>query len=82
MKTKITLYGTSACHLCDQAFKIIQPIALSHDIAINLVDIVDNDALLDKYGLIIPVIAASEGEFLRWPFDIQQVSAFLAKIKN
>lgn len=82
MKTKITLYGTSACHLCEQALEIIQPIALAYDIAINLVDIADNDALLDEYGLHIPVIAVSEREFLRWPFDTRQVSAFLAKIKN
>lgn len=72
--TELTLYGTSCCHLCEQAEAIL------HDagIAAEHVDIAENDELLERYGIRIPVLRrADNGAELGWPFDAAAVAAFL-----
>jgi sulfur relay (sulfurtransferase) DsrF/TusC family protein len=82
MKNEITLYGTSACHLCEEAFEIIQPTALANNLTITHIDIADDDALMEEFGLYIPVVTAPNGEFLRWPFDTNLFDTFLANNKS
>lgn len=70
------LYGTSACHLCEQAEAIISK--LPTPIKVTKIDIVDDDELLSRYGLIIPVLKEliSERE-IHWPFNSTQALAFI-----
>jgi hypothetical protein len=82
MKNEIILYGTSACHLCEKAFEIIQPTALAHDLTINHIDIADDDSLMEEFGLYIPVVTAPNGALLRWPFDASLFVTFLVSNKN
>lgn len=73
----LLLYTTEACHLCEQAVAIIQPL-LPEDVAVELIDISESDALIERYGVRIPVIADStSGRELGWPFDAQQFLDFL-----
>lgn len=67
------LYGTSHCHLCEQA----QALLAQCGIAAAHVDIADDDALLERYGLRIPVLfrTADRAE-LGWPFDAEQIGCF------
>ena len=41
------------------------------------VDISEDDALFERYGLTIPVLRHPEGAEIGWPFDAAQVRAFL-----
>lgn len=78
---RFTLYHTAACHLCEDAHKQILaafaacrwPVA---DLALQ--DIADHADLIDRYGVLIPVLhdahAASE---LRWPFSQAAVQALI-----
>lgn len=68
------LYGTSCCHLCEEAEAILRQIG----IAATHIDIADDDALLEKYGVRIPVLQRMDtGAELGWPFDAAAVLRFL-----
>lgn len=72
-----TLYGTSACHLCELAEELL--VALCRDnpgVAFEKVDISDSDALLDRYGVRIPVMRDASGRELDWPFSASQLREF------
>ena len=70
----IRLYGTACCHLCEEAQAIL------HELGIQAehIDIADDDELLEKYGIRIPVLKRVDtGAELGWPFDAAAVSRFL-----
>ncbi len=51
---------------------------VEHGLLVELVDIAESEALFDAYGLRIPVLRRIDtGEELRWPFDAEQIVAFL-----
>ncbi|CAA0111171.1 Uncharacterised protein [BD1-7 clade bacterium] len=77
----IILYHTVGCHLCEDAEVVLSSFRKAGVIDVTLVDIADDDALVDLYGIRIPVIRKAdapteEGE-LGWPFDHDKVNEFL-----
>lgn len=76
MVRSATLYGTSGCHLCDNALAIIQPLLLRFDVLLTQIDISGNEALEDQYGIRIPVLACN-GKELGWPFNAAEVEELL-----
>ena len=76
---ELILYHTSQCHLCELAEALCTEL-IGHDEAISLktVDIVSDDALMARYGWVIPVVACGEAE-LHWPFDEAKLRAWLAQ---
>ncbi len=71
---EIKLYGTAFCHLCEDAKVILQEIGIEAD----YVDIAEDDELLEKYGIRIPVVERLDtGAELGWPFDTNAVIRFL-----
>jgi glutaredoxin len=78
MPIQLTLYSTSHCHLCELAESTIRQ--LSKDIALQVVEIADDDNLFVKYGLRIPVLRRNNtGDEIAWPFneaDIQNLLKF------
>ena len=69
----LTLYGTSACHLCELAAALL----VATGCRFEEVDISDSDALFERYGLTIPVLRREDGEELNWPFDEEALARFL-----
>lgn len=69
----LTLYGTSACHLCEIAQEMLQQRGASFEI----VDISESDALFERYGLTIPVLKRADEAELNWPFGDEELVAFL-----
>ena len=77
MLPECQLFGTLGCHLCEMAEAEIMPL-VEHGLLVELVDITDPDDLTEAYGLRIPVLRRVDtGAELDWPFDTQQVVAFL-----
>ncbi|HGM5582025.1 TPA: glutaredoxin family protein [Pseudomonas putida] len=77
MLPECQLFGTLGCHLCEVAEALLMPF-VEHGLWVELVDIADNEAMVERYGLIIPVLRRCDsGTELSWPFDAQQVAAFL-----
>ncbi|CAI8762542.1 MULTISPECIES: glutaredoxin family protein [Pseudomonas] len=77
MLPECQLFGTLGCHLCEIAEAEIMPL-VERGLLVELVDITDPDDLTDAYGLRIPVLRRVDtGAELDWPFDADQVVAFL-----
>jgi glutaredoxin len=71
----LELYGTTFCHLCEEAEAILNEIGIEA----NYIDIADDDELVERYGIRIPVLKRGDtGAELGWPFDVEAVSRFLA----
>jgi glutaredoxin len=72
--TELVLYGTSCCHLCEQAEAVLGEAG----VAAEHIDIADDDSLLERYGVRIPVLRrADNGAELGWPFDAAGVTRFM-----
>lgn len=83
----LVLYTTLGCHLCDKAKSVIYS-ALGYDHRIEERDIADDDVLMEKYGVKIPVLAwqaqdaqSSHNEELQWPFEAADVREWLERVK-
>lgn len=75
--------GTVGCHLCDVAEQLIVSSVDMQKYAIYQVDIADDDDLVERYGVKIPVLLDLESkEELEWPFDQAQLLEFLQRVSN
>lgn len=73
---RFTLYGTSACHLCELAEDMLRPLCAAAELEYTKVDISESDELFRRYGVRIPVLADSRGRELDWPFSPEQLRVF------
>jgi len=70
MSAILILYGTEGCHLCEDAQAVLADIGL----AWQGIDIAEDDALLARYDIRIPVLARQDnGAELNWPFGREDV---------
>jgi glutaredoxin len=57
---RLTIYSKPGCHLCDEMKSLVHRIIAQqpndHAIALDEIDISSDSALLDRYGLEIPVL--------------------------
>jgi hypothetical protein len=71
---QVILYGTSACHLCEEADALLHQAGISF----SKIDIIDDDKLFDKYCLRIPVLKRLDNnDEIDWRFDTACVLQFL-----
>lgn len=76
----ISLYTTLGCHLCELALHLLQAQqAKGRDLHIIEVEISDDDALMERYGIRIPVLRVADAE-LGWPFDAARLEQFLDQV--
>lgn len=74
----VTLYHTLGCHLCDLAQSLLVPFADAQQISLQRVDIADQDDLVERYGVRIPVVRREDNEReLGWPFGTEDIDAFI-----
>jgi hypothetical protein len=72
------LYGTSACHLCEEAHALLESLKQETQIAWSDIDIIHDDGLMQRYSLKIPVLYESDNNSeLCWPFSISDIKNFL-----
>ncbi|WP_426357461.1 glutaredoxin family protein [Pseudocolwellia sp. HL-MZ19] len=73
MTIKYNLYSSEGCHLCEEAlalFKNAKPLN-----EINIIDIVEDDKLVELYGISIPVLESiNSDKKLFWPFTQEQIN--------
>ena len=86
---QLLLYTTLGCHLCDQAEDML-PSVLAHanrlrvescmePLVLQRVEIADDSALVERYGLRIPVLqVGGAAPDLGWPFDQGTLFSFIA----
>lgn len=69
--TRLILYHTTGCHLCDEARQLLAQVP---NIILEEVEIGDDPALRERYGLRIPVLLRPDVEVtLDWPFTLLAV---------
>ncbi|OGS93038.1 MAG: glutaredoxin [Gallionellales bacterium GWA2_59_43] len=71
----LVLYGTTYCHLCEEAEAVLKEVGVSA----VYIDIAEDDELIESYGTRIPVLRRRDnGMELGWPFDVTIVTRFVA----
>ena len=77
------MYSKENCSLCEKAKKILEEISAEIPLKINEVDIYQDDILLEKYQIMIPVVEIN-GEEVEYGIIHKDVirKRLLEKIKN
>ncbi len=80
----LLLLGTSGCHLCEQAQEIINACLPDNlGVRIDIIDIAGEEQWQEKYAIRIPVLYHPETQKeLGWPFNEEQVKAFIKATDN
>jgi len=78
----LQLFGTSGCHLCEQAERMVgECLARQTDYVFEAIDIADSDHWQMYYALRIPVLRHPDSQQeLSWPFDQAQVELLINEI--
>ena len=63
MSISATLYTKPGCHLCEDAAAALERLRARHPHELLLVDITADAALMQEYGLRIPVLAIAGREY-------------------
>ena len=75
---QLLFYTTLGCHLCDIAKSLIDPVLQGTEYQLVSVEISEDEQLMEAYGIKIPVLKdPSRGIELSWPFEHEQLVAFL-----
>lgn len=78
MTPECQLFGTLGCHLCEVAEALLMPF-VENGLLVELIDIAEHEGMVELYGLRIPVLRRCDNASeLNWPFDAEQVVAFLS----
>jgi len=76
MSHNFNLYSSEGCHLCEQALEICLSITDASNI--KVIDIVEDDKLVELYGVHIPVVERlNDNAKLFWPFSAQDFKELL-----
>lgn len=77
---QLTLYGTQACHLCEEASSLLALLA-GNGVHAREQDITDSAVLLARYQLRIPVLRREDtGAELDWPFNLSELMDWLGDL--
>lgn len=69
MTARVTLYGKPGCHLCDDARAVIERVCAELGETYDEVSILDDPALLDRFGEEIPVTFVDGSQHDFWRVD-------------
>ena len=78
MTARVTLYGKPGCHLCDDARAIVQRVCADLGETFEEVSILDDPALLERFGEEIPVTFVDGRQHDFWRVDEQRLRVALA----
>ncbi|MGL5393037.1 MAG: glutaredoxin family protein [Shewanella sp.] len=67
------LYHTEGCHLCELAAALLMQAGVTY----QAIDICDDENLVERYGVSIPVLKALDERWLHWPFNATQLQEFI-----
>jgi len=75
---RLMLFGTSGCHLCEQAELIVYACVPG---GVETVDIAEQEKWQELYAVRIPVLYDLEsGRELGWPFGLAEVEDFIGRV--
>ena len=75
---ELLFYTTPQCHLCELAEALLVSTPMPEPIPVDVVDIAQSEALVERYGTRIPVLRRNDtGAELDCPFTRDQLLTFL-----
>ncbi|MDR9425479.1 MAG: glutaredoxin family protein [Marinobacter sp.] len=75
---ELIFYTTDQCHLCELAEALLVNTPMPEPVPVDVVDIAQSEALVERYGTRIPVLRRNDtGAELDWPFTSDQLQTFL-----
>lgn len=75
--SRLRLYTTLGCHLCERLEAELARLGVA-GIELERIDIADDDALVTRYGVRIPVLVDAAGQELDRGFEAERLAAWLA----
>ncbi len=75
---QLSIYTTLGCHLCAQLESLLVTLA-NQEVLLHRIEISDDDALVERYGIRIPVLVDNDGIELDRGFDLVRLSDWLRK---
>ena len=77
----LTVYGREGCHLCHAMIEEIREFHAGLELALEIIDVDDNEALRLRYGELVPVLMADGCEICHYFFDPAAVNAYFGNIR-
>ncbi len=78
---RLTLYGRSYCHLCDDMLDALAPICSEFGVAIDVIDIDGDPVLEQRFDLLVPVLMHAGTELCHYHLDVGKVRAYLLNFR-
>jgi glutaredoxin len=75
---RVVVYGKPGCHLCDDAYAVVERVCAEVGASWTSVDIHDDAALMARYGEQIPVTFVDGHQHDFWRVDPERLRAALA----
>ena len=83
---RLTIYSKPGCHLCDEmkalVHRIIAQRSRDHAIALDEIDISSDSALLDRYGLEVPVLLIDGKKVAKYRVSEEELTVMLKARKG
>lgn len=80
---ELVLFTTEGCHLCEDAHELLLSVADRQPLHLHLQEIGDDDELVARYGIRIPVVRFPDNTELGWPFSEDELEQLiLSKISQ
>nr|WP_163502447.1 glutaredoxin family protein [Halomonas socia] len=73
---RLRLYTTLGCHLCSQLEVLLSELS-SEPVTLEHIEVSEDEALMARYGVRIPVLADEQSEELDRGFDPARLAAWL-----
>ncbi|MEQ1898087.1 MAG: glutaredoxin family protein [Vicinamibacterales bacterium] len=65
----LTLYSRPGCHLCDEMKAVVDLVAARVPLSLEIINIDDDPALTERYGLEIPVLLVNGGKVAKYRIE-------------
>jgi thioredoxin reductase (NADPH) len=78
---RLTLFGRSYCHLCDDMFAALAPLRSEFGFSVEVVDIDSDPVLEQRFDTLVPVLMHGDTELCHYHLDAGKVRAYLVKIR-
>ena len=79
---RLTIYSKPGCHLCDEmkslVHRVISRQSGQHGVSVEEIDISSDHALLDRYGLEIPVLLIDGKKVAKYRVSEEQLTRMIS----
>jgi hypothetical protein len=77
---KLTVYGRTYCHLCDDMIAGLRAMQADCRFELEVIDVDSDPRLEERYGQLVPVLIGGGGELCHYHLDAAKVNDYLSKI--